>query len=78
MRSPVIVLTGPDVALLHGSDENRSFQRGMVVGDFNVSLEHFTSSFTLKLFISVTCEGGILNSSRVSAVLTKRLCERAQ
>ena len=30
-RSPILVLTGPDVALLQGSDENWCIQRGMVV-----------------------------------------------
>ena len=30
-RSPIQVLTGPDVALLRGSDENRCIQRGMAV-----------------------------------------------
>ena len=32
-RSPILVLTGPDAALLRCSDENRFIQRGMVVGE---------------------------------------------
>ena len=32
-RSPIQVLTEPDVAYLRGSDENRCFQRGMAVDD---------------------------------------------
>ena len=32
-RSPIQVLTEPDVASLRGSDENRCFQRGMAVDD---------------------------------------------
>ena len=48
-RSPIQVLTGPNVAYLQWSDENWCSQRGMAVGEggFEFSITYIATSYTL-------------------------------
>ena len=62
-RSPIQVLTEPDVASLRGSDENRCFQRGMAVDDIG-----------RKKILAIN----LMSTLKLSATIMVGLCEGSQ